>query len=873
MSLNVKIERVEMAEVEIDRMSTEEDRMRGIYMQDGVIDDTEQDALDRIKSKIDRLRGVVARLRAEIEENKRIWEARASEWTEAQNRLQALQDFAHPDAASMATAVGDVTLAVSDQRWADATAGLDQVQTNMEHVWADYELQTAAQAEYDPMRIDLDTRLPGAEAAEPQTELIAGLLGQIRGNLSAINASVTARNYVEALGLLQTAVTELEAAEAEIIRVQEAKAIYDEALAALQDRLTDASVCEYQTLSEQQGPLLPLQGAMETAATGHDYEAAKLKLDELEIAVDAFLTARGDLDAERTAYEDKLTTLRGRLTAASVSEMPTTAELQRTIITAEDAMTAAAEAEDYAEALRLSGDVEIALEAYELIIEDRDLYLARLDAMRDELTDASVTQAKWGYLEPIQIDMAALQTDMESAATANDYATALIGISALEAKLAEFYAAITAKKLEYETELVQLDSRTAHLDDCNYPLSTEISAVQSAIAAIDADVTDENWMDALNGVASAMALLDVFDTAHAAHDATLRAQITTALPALRTAADHPDNDEISSASTLRDNIVALDRALAGTQDLDAMILVLDRATQLAADLEQIREIRDKIDVMFNADDEALEIFNEIKRNGDLKSLPLEARNMLVETLLEDGMFDSVDSAERTAVQEIWSSTVNLDPAFEAFDRTTTNEIVSSLSDDPQVQGYSANWTTMTAAEQRAAMSYIGNIIGGEDGWDVEGNEDINYTVDQGKCPTKPNLMGFHREGTDTTNEEISVCMSNTNGTWNPSADFADVVLNLAHEVGHGYQESLIDQYESEELSPGSPEYEQARMLSLDRRYFEEFPADYNTFGIYVHSPMEQQSRRTSNRMRTDLPPAYGSGHHQSVQQNDPLRST
>ncbi len=52
-------------------------------MRDGVIDDTEQDALDRIKGKIDKLRDAVTSLRAEVEENKRIWESHGGEWTEA----------------------------------------------------------------------------------------------------------------------------------------------------------------------------------------------------------------------------------------------------------------------------------------------------------------------------------------------------------------------------------------------------------------------------------------------------------------------------------------------------------------------------------------------------------------------------------------------------------------------------------------------------------------------------------------------------------------------------------------------------------------------------------------------------------------------
>ena len=53
----------------------------------------------------------------------------------------------------------------------------------------------------------------------------------------------------------------------------------------------------------------------------------------------------------------------------------------------------------------LLGELDTALTEYETIMEDRDLYEARLAAMQDELAEASVSQAKWAYLERIQSDL------------------------------------------------------------------------------------------------------------------------------------------------------------------------------------------------------------------------------------------------------------------------------------------------------------------------------------------------------------------------------------------------------------------------------------------------------------------------------------
>jgi hypothetical protein len=797
MAKNVKIERIQEAETAIGALSGEEARMRNIYLQDGVIDATEQDALDRIRVKIDKLRAVVAQLRAEIEENKRIWESHGAEWADLQAKVDALRAFGHRDLGPNENAVTAINLATADQRWPDATAELAQVMANIGPTWADYEAQIAARAEYEPLHADLSGRLGTAEATTPQTEAITQRLSSIRGNLGAMDAEVSARNYVGALELVRVAVTELTTAETDIETLRAAEAAYQAALAALSPRLQAASVCQ---------------------AIGAE-------------------------------------------------------TLHQAVIDAETAMKASADAAAFEQAIEQAKAVDSALTAYEAVVEDYELYQARLSAIQDELVEATVSQPKWTYLQPIQAEMARAQTEMETAAAAHDYAAALVSIADLEAKLTEFHESIAAKKGEYEAARAALDDMLKHVEPCTYPLQPQKTAVQTIQKDIEKSAADEDWDAAVNGIGGLeKALLD-FQAAHDAHDTTLRAKITAELPAMRTAADHKDNGELSSAKMLKNDITTLDKALAGKDDLTEAVEVMERAKKLAADLEKVRKIRDRLDKMFGSDTEAVNIVDELKKDGTLKDLPIEARNMLIEKLTKDGLFNSVTPDEQKAVQEIWKSTAKLDPAFEAMDKKKTDSIVKNLRDDPKVQEYAAKWTTLSSAEKQAAMKYIGNMIGGKDGFDVKGSENINYMVDQGECPTKPNLMGFHREKTDTTPEEISVCMSNTSGSWNPSTDFADVALNLVHEVGHGYQEALIDKYESGELKPGSPEYEQAKSLSLDRKYFEEFPADYKKWDIYVHSPMEQQSRHTSNRVRKDLPPGYGSGHHQDIQAVDPLSGT
>ncbi|QYK42662.1 MAG: hypothetical protein KF887_06015 [Paracoccaceae bacterium] len=788
MAGNVKIERIQEAEAAITALSGEESRMRQIYLQDGVIDATEQDALDRTKAKIDKLRGVVAQLRAEIEENKRIWESHGAEWADLQAKVQALRDFDHRDLGTFADSETAINLATADQRWPDATAELQQAMANIGPTWADYEAQIAARAAYEPLRADLTGRLTTADGATPQNGTITGRLSSIRGNLGAMDAEAAARNYVGALDLLRIGVAELTTAETEIEALRVAEAAYQTALTALAPRIQAVST-------------------------------------SLPIGAEA---------------------------------------LQHEIIDAESAMTAAAGASEFVQAMEKAAELERALTAYETVVENFELYQSRLAAIQTELAEALVSDPRWTYLEPIQSEMAGIQTEMEAAAAAHDYARAVVLIADLEAKLAEFHAAIAAKKAEYDAARGAFDHLISHVEPCTYPLEPQKTAVRTILKDMEKAASAEDWDAAVNGIGGLEKALADFQAAHDAHDATLRAKITPELPAMRTAADDKGNGELSSAKMLKNDIAALDKALAGKDDLTEAVEIMERARKLATDLEKIRKIRDRLDKMFGSDTEAVKIVDELKNDNTLKDLPIEARNMLIEKLTKNGLLNSIAPDEQKAVQEIWQSTAKLDPAYEAMDKKTTDGIVKKLRDDPKIKKYAAEWATMDPAAKQAAMKDVGAIIGGPDGWNVEGSEKINFTAQQGLCLTDSTLRGYHSPASATKAEEIGVCVGNPSGEWNPQSDFTDVVQNLVHEVGHGYQESLIEKYESGKLKPGSPEYEQARSLSFDRKYFKQFPGDYNVWDVYVHSPMEQQSRHTANRVRKDLPPEYGGGYTQEL---------
>jgi hypothetical protein len=142
--VNPKIEQIEAAEAAIVTFTAEEERIRSRALQDGIIDAQEQADLDRVAAKIGQLRNVVRTLRATVEENRRIWDAQQpsrAEWTE---QLITLHSAAKPDLAAFDTAETEMTTAVADQRWADATQVLNTTLAAMAPVYAAYLAEVAA---------------------------------------------------------------------------------------------------------------------------------------------------------------------------------------------------------------------------------------------------------------------------------------------------------------------------------------------------------------------------------------------------------------------------------------------------------------------------------------------------------------------------------------------------------------------------------------------------------------------------------------------------------------------------------------------------------------------------------------------------------
>lgn len=852
-----KIEQIQSAEEQVRTFTTEEQNMRQLYMQDGVIDDTEQEALDRVRTKIDDLETVVTRLRAEFEENRQRWESRSAEVGEAQQQLSDLTAFGHADAATLQAEMAELDSLASQQHYADALTALDQFQVSMGPIWTDYQTQKAAKDEYDPMRVEFDTRLSGARLAEPQTETIVGMITQLETNVAPADTHVEARNYVEALTLQQALMTELEALEAEIMRIQQAQSDYEAELARIQPNLIECSTSEFTALLPQQEALAAKQTEMEQAATAQEYERALELVLELSGMVDAFLPEQQALRDQQAQFEEGVARLQPRITAASSSELSSTAGTQQTIIDLTDQMNAAGEAQDYETGLAHQMALDTALTEYEATLDQRDLYELRLAAMSEELITASSSEARWAYLQPIQAEMATIQTDMETAAAAEDFDTAMSKIAQLEGKLVEFYAAIEAKRAEYETARTALDIRLSDIEACTYPLQAERAAVTAAVATIDAAAGEEDWVAANEAVAAANAHVDNFDAAHDAHHQALIAQIMGDMAPVRATLAAHSSSTSSTKTSLIQLIGLIDQAVASSNDLTETLDDVEVAKEQAGDLEVVDGIMERLAGEWGIfrDDEAREIVNELSPE-ELAGLPLEARNRLVDEMMSEDMTEE----DHDAVQAIWSSP-SIDDRFDEFDTDTRERMLEEFQNNPIVQEHADNWATMTDEEKNAAIRDIAAIPCGENGWNMGEVTDVRTEPEHFEGD-RSNYRGYF----DAEDDALYL-----NANHPDMVNFTQALMTTTHELGHRYQNQLIERLESGDLSPGAPEYEEARALQQNATYRNEHTDEWKDMvhsrdgsPFYSGTPEETHSRMAANDMREGLNEQFGPSDEQHL---------
>jgi hypothetical protein len=173
-------------------------------------------------------------------------------------------------------------------------------------------------------------------------------------------------DYAGANKLLADLKTKVTAYQKKVEELKKKKKAYDDALAAVQSRLTAASVCEqqYSTLNPMQLDMTAVQGQMEAAAQAEDFDKAAQLLKDLTTKLDAFEAAKKEVDKQKQEYEAALNALAPRLAEVAKRQKSNLAPKGDEITKTQQAAAASAQSGEYVKALEQTKDLATKIDNY-----------------------------------------------------------------------------------------------------------------------------------------------------------------------------------------------------------------------------------------------------------------------------------------------------------------------------------------------------------------------------------------------------------------------------------------------------------------------------------------------------------------------------
>lgn len=572
-------------------------------------------------------------------------------------------------------------------------------------------------------------------------------------------------------------------------------------------------------------------------------------------------------EENKAAYEQLRASIDANLTTAAQCEYEFLAEDTQAIADLQARMEEAAAAEDYQLALEHGRALEAAVADFLVKLEELELkraeYETTLSTLQPRLDQYSQSTPELAYVDDLMSTRVTLQTEMEAAAEFGDFDNALRLQQQLSDKLDEIDAAIAAKREEYETQRAELDTRLADISSHSYvDIASERDALASSTNAIDTAAGAEDWQTALDLTGQALVDCDSYQALADEQEVTK----TTIEERMATVRSELANHSDSTSSVKRGadaNVAKVDRALGGGGSLNEALALTDTLMHQIEELEAMKAVMDRLDAADpdDLDDVSRAIVEEMTAAGTLDTLPTETRTTLVDNL----MSGTPTEDEHAAIQEIFSIP-HVDRQFEEFDSQTRQSIVDAYMSDPEVQELAENWHEMEPADRMAAVNKLIQVPCGEDGWDVG----LPGTITPFDEPFGEDggLYGAYDHGGDEMTFNVN---DDAHG------DFGEVLDTITHEMGHRYQMQLIERLDPshpDALSPGDPEYEQARWLQQDDNYLNRFSDpddDDDPFDrIYFTSPSETHSRVMGREVKEGLREGFdipededddGGGHH------------
>ncbi len=260
-------------------------------------------AIEKIKKVGSDVDAYVKRV-AELAAEKAEWDGVQPTYDTVKKQIKELQDWGEKAVDSVRKVADDAQTKSNEESWKDASTmvgtGLSEIGPMVENMTK----QKAAQATYTGLRAALDARLTVVRSSKYQTEIVTAVLAQIDTNLGAIQSHVDAKEFVEAVELVNSASEELLKAEAEIAKCMidetDAKALLD----AVKNRVSAVGENVFEQLKETAQAVKNGVTEAESTIDGLDYETAIQMLRELATEAEDYATRVRELVEEKAKWDN-----------------------------------------------------------------------------------------------------------------------------------------------------------------------------------------------------------------------------------------------------------------------------------------------------------------------------------------------------------------------------------------------------------------------------------------------------------------------------------------------------------------------------------------------------------------------------------------
>ena len=810
-------------------------------------------AIDQVLSTAKQLQTTTETLKTTTEKAYNAWTARQSDLETLTNQVREMVDWGHEKAAPLQQVLDAINSKSKERAYEEALTALEQLQSKAGPIYADYQKQKAAQEEYEPALQALQPRLDQAKTCT--FKALVPMQQELCSAADQMQQAADKKDYVTALAQLRTLEGNVGAFETKLAEIEAKKAEYEQARAALDPKLGEASTCQYKALAELDQHIADLTTRTDAAASEEDYEQAVTLVGELTIKVDEKITRAKEIEAKKQEYEAARQALDPKLTEASTSQYKTLAELDQQIADGTTKTDAAVAEEDYEQAVTLVGELSTKVDEKVAKVKELEEKKAAYETLAQELSGRMPNQSEADYpsLEPLQTELVSIEDQMKAAADAEDYDKALEHANSLKTKLEEYETKkkeLEEKKAEYEALAQELAGRMPNQSDADYPslgpLQTELVSTEDQMKAA-ADAKDfEKALEHGNNLKTKLEEYETkkkeleekkaeYDKANTAAMAKVKECSLTAK-----AVDSLDDEKLKLQplqKTMEASAAAKDWAKALT---DAQ--ALDAAAQKYLDAVAKIETKTKktVDTMTKELDGLSGVAKREKARewakkltpDELKTMSQDTRNMLMKELTHGGVSDE----DKAALNEIYKVRA-LDPDYEKAAAKTREEFLKKLQDDPEMAEARKNWGTMSVDKKMALLEKVAKVHTG-----TYGTEKIDGTPDLTIKPVNedPYSNGAYQPGTGVMEINTNPNAAPDDGYKAKFNDFDRAMDLVDHEANHRYQEMLIKKFESGKLAKTDPLYKQAEAFAHNDKYYAS--GDDIPGVVYYNQPQESASR-------------------------------